>query len=212
MMDITELLFSADLPLLEKALCENPSLSNQQISLPGNSATAHPLHRICDGVFFNTYSEETALEMARLFITYGADVNAEMTAGKDSPLTAACSLRCDQLALLYIERGADIHHPGCHGGTPLHWASWCGRDAVVRKLIAMNAQVNLLCSDFRSTPLFWAFHGYKSGGKENRYNQVECARLLLEHGADPEIPNHEGFRPIDLLGDEDRQLATLLND
>ena len=209
-MEIKDLIFSADIDKLDVALQQDASLASRPIALPGNPATASPLHRICDGVFFGTYSEEAGIAMARLFLKYGADVNMEKTPGKDSPLTAACSLHCDQLAMLYIDKGADIHHRGCHGGTALHWAAWCGRDGIVKKLIEMNPQINLLCTAFKSTPLFWAIHGYKFGGKENRYNQIECARLLVEHGADPNIPNFEGFRPMDLLGDDDEQLAVLL--
>jgi hypothetical protein len=209
-METKELLFSADLESLESALRTNPALASEPIALPDNPAMAHPLHRVCDGVFSGAYTEDTALALARLFLQYGADVNYQQTSGKDSPLTAACSLHCDKLALLYLEHGARIDHRGCYGGTALHWAAWCGRDVVVKKLLEMKSPVNLLCHEFKSTPLFWTIHGYKFGGKENRHNHAECARMLLEHGADPDIPNFEGYRPIDLLGDDDTELVSLL--
>lgn len=98
--------------------------------------------------------------------------------GKDSPLTAACSLRGDQLALFYIQQGARIDHKGSHGGTALHWAAWYGRDVVVENLVKLNPDINQLCIDFKSTPLFWAIHGYKFGGEENRYHQVNYVRIL----------------------------------
>jgi hypothetical protein len=54
-------------------------------------------------------------------LEFGANVNGNNPAEKqDSPLLAAASLNADQLAYLYIEHGADIHHAGCHGGTALH--------------------------------------------------------------------------------------------
>jgi ankyrin repeat protein len=208
-MTIPEILFSANVKELEKSLRDNPSVANQEISLPDNPATAHPLHRVCDGVHDKHFSEEAGIELAKILIQHGSNVNAITEPGKDSPLTAACSLYCDGLAILYLEHGARIDHPGCHGGTALHWASWCGRDAIVRKIVTMNPETNKLCVDFKSTPLFWAIHGYKFGGKENQHNQLNCARILLEHGADPNIPNLDGTRPKQLIEPSDKEFAKL---
>lgn len=208
-MNIRDLLFSADLPALNNILDANPALANEEISLPDNPATAHPLHRICDGIFRGDYSEATGLALAKIFLDHGATVNVDRTNEKDSPLIAACSLGCDQLALLYIQQGARIDHRGTHGGTALHWASWCGRDVVVKELLTHNPDINQRCIDFKSTPLLWAIHGYKFGGKGNLHHQAGCARILLDHGADPSIPNLEGYLPKQLLGDQDKDLLEL---
>jgi uncharacterized protein len=210
-MTIRDLLFSADLHALDAALAANPSLANSEISLPDNSATAHPLHRICDGVFNRIYPEAIAVKIAKVFLKHGSQVNPRSPDGQDSPLTAACSLRCDDLALLYIDEGADIHHRGCHGGTALHWAAWCGRDIILKKLVSLKPEINKLCIDFKSTPFFWALHGYRFGGKENIHHQIECARILLDHGADPSIPNLEGTKPAQLVRDEDKELREIFN-
>jgi hypothetical protein len=210
-MTIRHLLLSGDLKALDAALTADPSLANADLSLPDNSATAHPLHRICDGVFSGTYQEHIAVQMARIFLKHGSQINPRYQEGKDSPLTAACSLRCDELALLYIDQGADIHHRGCHGGTALHWGAWCGRDIILKKLVSLNPEINKLCTDFKSTPLFWAIHGYRFGGKENLHHQAECARILLAHGADPTIPNLDGTQPAQLLRDEDHELRKIFN-
>lgn len=210
MMSIRDLLFSANFGKLDNALAKNLSYANEGISLPDNPAKAHPLHRICDGVFNKNYDEQTGVDLARLFIKYGADLNRMTEAGKDSPLTAACSLQCDRLALYYIEQGAHINHQGCHGGTALHWASWCGRIVVVEKLLTMNPDIDQRCIDFKSTSLFWACHGFRFGGKNNMHRQLECARLLLSHGADPSIPNFEGYLPKQLVA-EDADFAALFS-
>jgi uncharacterized protein len=207
---IRDHLFSANFGELDKALSRNPSYANEDISLPDNPAKAHPLHRICDGVFRKNFTEATGLELARLFIKWGADLNRITEGGKDSPLTAACSLQCDKLALYYIEQGALLDHQGCHGGTALHWASWCGRNLVVEKLLTMNPAIDQRCIDFKSTPLFWACHGFRFGGKDNLHHQRECARLLLTHGADPSIPNFEGYLPEQLVAD-DAKFAALFS-
>lgn len=203
-------IFSGTFKELEDILKANPALASEEIPLPDNPAKAHPLHRICDGVFNKHYSEDVGLEMAKVLIKYGADVNGNSpSAGTDSPLTAASSLHCDNLALLYIECGAQTDHQGCLGGTALHWASWCGRDVVVGKLIPITPNINRLCIDFKSTPLFWAIHGFKFGGKDNQYRQLNCARLLLKHGGDPSVPNFEGFLPVQLLDKDDKEFLEL---
>jgi hypothetical protein len=204
-------LFAGNVKELELILKNKPELSSKAIALPGNaSAKAHALNRICDAVFLGNYSEETGLAVAKIFLKYGANVNPDLPVQKDSPLTAACSLGCDQIALFYIQEGANVNHQGCHGGTALHWAAWCGRDVLVEKLVHLNSDINQLCIDFKSTPLFWAVHGLKFGGKENQRKQVKCARILIEHGADPSIPNFEGYLPIQLLSEGDKELQSLL--
>jgi len=201
-MNIRDLVFSGNVQALSTLLSAHPELANEGVSLPDNPAPAHPLHRICDGIFSGIYSEEIGLELAKVFLNHGAHVNVDLVDGKDSPLTAACSLGCDQLALFYIQQGAGINHRGCHGGTALHWASWCGRDGVVDNLVKLNPDINQKCIDFKSTPLFWAAHGYKFGGMNNRHHQVNCARILLDHGADPSIPNFEGYLPQQVIEED----------
>jgi ankyrin repeat protein len=150
--------------------------------------------------------------MARIFLENGANVNGnELTEKKDSPLVAAASLHADRVAILYLENGAVIEHPGCHGGTALHWAAWCGRDALVKKLVEAGAPVNKICIDFKSTPLFWAVHGLKNGGGTETAGYVACVKALLHAGADKNIPNANGQRAYDLLDDNDAELKSLLN-
>ena len=207
---IKDLIKSVDLAGIEALLSGNPKLANEEISLDDNPVKAHPLHRLCDGVFNKTYSDAQATDMAKIFLSHGARVNGNAVAdGKDTPLVAAASLHADALAFLYIEHGADIHHPGCHGGTALHWAAWCGRDELVDRLISEGASINKLCIDFKSTPLLWATHGYKSAEGDNRSHRIECVRLLLEAGADRNIPNREGVFPAQFVA-EDIDLKNLL--
>jgi ankyrin repeat protein len=207
---IGELIARVDYRGIETMLSRNPELANEEIPLDDNPAKAHLLHRLCDGVFSKIYTDRQAVEMARIFLSFGARVNGNMPNEKnDTPLVAAASLNADELALLYIEHGADIDHPGCHGGTALHWAAWCGRDQLVNRLIREGASINRLCIDFKSTPLLWAAHGYKSGGNNNRSSYIECVRLLLQAGADKLIPNREGVFPVQFVADDDSEFRNL---
>lgn len=49
-------------------LSDNPELANE--GLPCDEVTttkAHPLHRICDGVFANLYTDDEGVEIAKIF-------------------------------------------------------------------------------------------------------------------------------------------------
>ena len=209
---IRQMIMDKDYEGIERALSNDPALANTGIPYDEKNVTkAHPLHRICDGVFAHRYSDDEAVEIARIFLAHGARVDGlELVPQKDSPLVAAASLHAEAVGILYIEHGATVDHPGCHGGTALHWAAWTGRDRLVKRLIEANADIYRLCVDFKSTPLLWAVHGLKHGGPENVHHQVECVRLLLAAGADKGVPNAEGTMPIGFLEDGDVELIELL--
>jgi hypothetical protein len=197
---------------IDQALSANEDLANAGIPYDQTNPTkAHPLHRICDGVFSGKYTDEAAVKMATLFLAHGANINGDALIEKqDTPLIAAASLHADQVALLYIDKGANINHAGCHGGTALHWAAWCGRYKVVKRLIAAGAAINKRCIDFKATPLFWAVHGLKNGGTNNLHDCVECVKILIQSGADKNIPNGDGTPVLDLLNEQDVALKELL--
>ena len=207
-----ELIENIDYEGIRNQLFKSPNLANEGIPCDEiNTTKAHPLHRICDGVFTGKYTDEEAVEMAKIFLEFGADVNGfELVENHDTPLVAAASLHADQVAILYIENGAIIHHAGCHGGTALHWASWCGRDKLVERLIREKAEINKKCIDFKGTPLLWTIHGYKFGGEKNRHNQIECARILIQAGADKSTTNIEGATALEFLEEQDLELIKLL--
>ncbi len=195
---------------IEEKLSAEPRLANEGWALHDHTkTTAHPLHRICDGVFLKYYTDDEAVRMASVFLKHGASINGnEQIPGTDTPLIAAASLHADQVAMLYIEHGADIHHPGTHGGTALHWAAWCGRPVVVKRLLEAGAQVQVLCNDFKSTPLFWAVHGSKN--HKGSPDHTRCVQLLLDAGSDSTLPNKDGKTVFDLLDGPDDPMRAVL--
>lgn len=212
MSEVMDLIMAVNYSGLRKLLSSDPALANKGLPLGKHEIRlAHPLHRICDGVSHGIYKDEQAAEMAEIFLEFGARIDGtELIEKKDTPLIAAASLSADRVGILYIDRGANIFHAGTHGGTALHWAAWCGRDVLVDRLIRERAEINRLCIDFKSTPLFWAFHGFKNGGAGNVYHQLECARLLLKAGADKSIPNASGHSIPDMLESGDAEAKELL--
>lgn len=197
---------------IRQALADNPSLANEGIPLGLFCRDkAHPLHRICDAVFAKKITDDEAVEIAKIFLEFGANVDGnELVEKHDSPLVAAASLYADNVALLYIENGADVSHRGCHGGTALHWAAWCGRPKLVEKLINVGSEINKICVDHKATPLFWAIHGLKNSDGKDVQSYVECVKLLINAGADRSIPNGEGTSVLEILGDDYAELREQL--
>jgi hypothetical protein len=208
-----DLILSNDYEGIREALSGNSALANEGIPYDeANPVKAHPLHRVCDAVFIEKLTDQEAVRIAKLFLEYGSNVNGNTLVEKqDTPLIAASSLFADEVALLYIDNGANINHPGCHGGTALHWAAWCGRDRVVKKLLEAGAELNKLCIDFKATPLFWAVHGLKNGGHKNAHNQLDCISMLISAGATKITPNANGKTIFDLVGNDDDDLKELLS-
>jgi ankyrin repeat protein len=69
------------------------------------------------------------------------------------------------------------------GGTPLHWAAWHGRVALVQQLITHGAPINMRDSRYGSSPIAWASHGSRFSGHENDDEYVRVVHLLLDAGA-----------------------------
>lgn len=204
---------SLDYAGLRRALSENPAWANAGLAFDEkNPALAHPLHRVCDGVFIGAYSDDDAVKLASIFLDHGANVDGfGLIPQQDTPLIAAASLLAEQTGILYTDRGAKIHHAGGGGATALHWAAWTGLEKLVERLIRAGAAIHLRCIDHESTPLLWAVHGYKFRGGANRRNQIGCIRLLLAAGAEKDSYNKEGKHIAEFLDESDAELKALLH-
>jgi hypothetical protein len=205
-----DLILGKDYAGIRNALIKHPERLHEGLTPDGiNNKKGHPLHRLCDFVFSGQLTEDQAVTIASIYLESGASVNGyDMILKKDTPLIAASSLHADKLAILYIEQDANIHHQGTHGGTALHWAAWCGRDTIVKRLIDKGADINQTCIDFQATPLFWAVKSYKE--KNDPWHQLTCAKLLVEAGADKTIPNGTGITIYSMMDENDTELKNLI--
>lgn len=214
--DLFDLTVHNDLDGLREALTANPELANEGIvwKIDGkiNPAKGHPLHRICDAVFANKISGIQAIEIAKIFLEHGANIDGFMERGDlNTPLIAAASLNAEQLGLFYIEQGANIFYaPPSDGGTALHWAAYCGKDQLVKKLIEKSANVNQLDTSYHSTPCGWAIHVLESGETDNLHNQLACIKLLLKAGTDKSLLYPGSLEYLQRTVENDPELKTLL--
>lgn len=154
------------------------------------------------------------VRIARLLLDAGADMNLHDGFGT-TPLAHAVSNADDNspnrsneaLALLFIERGADVntrsdysHSDGPANVTPLHDAG--GNLRLVRALIAKGADVNARTT-LGGTPLRYA---------ADRVD-IEVAKLLIAAGADLQIADRLGGTPLSKFASDlsESQMRELLD-
>jgi uncharacterized protein len=190
---------------IRKILAANPNLVNEGVELDTNPSQkkGHPLHRLCDAVFGQRITDENAIEIAKLFLEFGANINGYQSLGEtNTPLIAAASLHAEKLGIYYIDQGADIFYTSPNdGATALHWAAYCGRDKLVEKLIEKGAKINQRDNLYKGTPLDWAIHVIRSGNTGNLFRQKECITLLMAAGAELNQVDREYLKSINFFED-----------
>lgn len=94
-----------------------------------------PLHDICA----NNRHVESAVQIAQLFLDYGADLEAVDEADRSTPLGLAAREGHIALVEALLERGANPHGAGASWATPLAWAERRGHRAIVTLLQSLGA-------------------------------------------------------------------------
>lgn len=211
-MNLFELISNNDLEGLRKALSANPDSANEGVALPDNQAKGHPLHRICDAVFAGRITDDQAIEIAKVFLDFGANIDGFMERGdNNTPLIAAASLNAEMLGLFYIEHGANIFYaPKSDGATVLHWAAFCGKDKLVKKLIESGANISQLETAYKSSPAGWAIHALTTEDAGKLSNQLECVKLLLKAGADKSLLGADSIKYLQNTAKDDPELSALI--
>jgi ankyrin len=134
----------------------------------------------------------------------GADVESPNADGQTALMIVARTSQVDAARVL-IERGANVNAvEKWRGQTALMWAAAQGQPAMVRELIARGAQVNA-----RSTVNDWQRQVtaepraiYRPAGGLTpllyaaREGCVDCARALVEKGAELNVADPEGLSPL----------------
>lgn len=122
---------------------------------------------------------EGNLELMRLFLSRGADINRVNSSGETPLVLAAWKGKLDVVKWL-VERGAKINPPA-RQWSPLHYAAFAGHKEVMDYLIAQGANIDARSTN-GSTPLMMAIYE----GRE------DMARTLIEKGADRKFKNDYG--------------------
>jgi ankyrin repeat protein len=212
--DLLKLINTGNYHQLRQTLEAAPDLANAGVPCSDDKPEmkGHPLHRICDAVFANVITDEQAIEIAKILLEFGANIDGYKSSGdNNTPLIAASSLHAEKLGIFYIEQGADIFYAPNDGATALHWAAFCGRDQLVAALIAKGANIDQPDATFDSTPIGWAVHTLTSGDTRNLYNQLTCVKQLLKAGADKEMLHFDTINYLRNAANNDAELKMLIS-
>ncbi|XP_033746758.1 putative ankyrin repeat protein RF_0580 [Pecten maximus] len=120
---------------------------------------------------------------------------------ENPPLHQAVLTASDEVVLLLIDSGFDIHGRNRYDETPLHMASRKGRDVIVSKLLESGADIDSRdCA--KNTPLFNAA----------TYSHPHIAQVLVQAGCDINTQNEELMTPLDqaILYDQRDTISILL--
>ena len=186
-----------DVAGVRAALEKDPGLANRTIRWHLNQDNeSDPLHYVSDCVSHGWLTNGTDGELAKLLLLHGAKING--TDGRESPLIAAVSLGAENAAGVLVEAGADLEATSIYGSHALHWAAWTGAPTAVELLVSHGAEIEVKCSEFGATPLFWAVHGYGPNGPNAKTGQVGAARALIAAGAKVDTSNKHGLSALEL--------------
>ncbi|NJM25341.1 MAG: ankyrin repeat domain-containing protein [Bacteroidia bacterium] len=170
-------------------LRDNTEVNVPLFTGPEGKHPVHPLNYVCDRVYAKIVDQSAGLAMVEVLVNAGAKPNGHPDQ-LDTPLLAACRMRCDDIALYLIDLGVDLSARGTHGGTALHWASWIGSDRVVERLLLENVNVEDDQNQFQCTPLHWALDGWLNE-QGNLRGQQRVTELLVKAGAALDARNRE---------------------
>jgi len=140
-----------------------------------------PLHYSCD---LEEKDTDAALELTRILLDAGADVNAR-NHHNETPLLKVTNNGNVPVAELLIDRGADVNAKDEEDCAPLSDASRGGHTDLARLLLDHGAEVDAR-DKYGYTSLHWVCEE----------GHTDLARLLLETGADVNIKNGIGSTPL----------------
>ena len=163
------------------------SLSELHWCKRGNDAEKAVELVLNDGVDINTpalcnrtpllwASLSSSGEFIETLIDLGANVNAQRTDDKDTPLTLSSGWNKFMAVYLLLDHGADANIASADGNSPLHTAVSKGFFDITKRLVEKGSNVNLQNKEGR-TPLFL--------GVKNKHEQL--IKLLIENEADVTI-------------------------
>ena len=151
-----------------------------------------PLHAVKE------YKEEEYMEVVKLLLEKGANVNVQDIHGR-TPLYWAAQNGYTEIVKLLLEKGADVNARDNDGNTPLHWAVGACDLEIVKLLLEKGANENH--QDNNSiTPLHSAV---KTGN-------IELIKLLLEKGANLENSPITTISSSKILTNEHIEIEKLL--
>lgn len=131
------------------------------------------------------------LDAVQLLLEKGANINQKARFGK-TPLNHAVGGGSIAACDLLIKRGASLAEQNFNGGNLMHEAAFWGQPKMIPFFLEKGIDINE-GNTGGATPLLYST--YRANGvktDEQRAPYLECIRVLLANGADPDIQSSKG--------------------
>ncbi|NKB66708.1 MAG: ankyrin repeat domain-containing protein [Candidatus Latescibacteria bacterium] len=179
--DILSASFKGDIETVRKLLKKNPELVNAK-----NSEGGTPL-------MLATFGH---MEIIKLLLEYGADIHAVSQDG--TALHLATWEQQQEIVQFLLDQGLDPNSTSASGETALMAAAYKGFASIGRLLlergVAVNGQTTQGNTDmFNTSP---PVVGESALHLAAAYGHRAFVELLLEHGADKDLLDHAGQKPL----------------
>ncbi|XP_071482918.1 ankyrin repeat and KH domain-containing protein mask-like, partial [Diadema antillarum] len=92
------------------------------------------------------------VDLVKLLLEYGADTNAQSSAG-NTPLMYACNGGHEEIVKLLLDQGANIEDHNENGHTPLMEAASSGHVNIAKILLEKGAGINTHSNEFKESAL-----------------------------------------------------------
>ncbi|CAB0036951.1 unnamed protein product [Trichogramma brassicae] len=162
-----------------------PIRSHTYISFEHRVFDARTSHNVTVGEFSNTAPARTSPPaLGTPTLTVRLHVRVELR--KNSPTLRAFFFKLFRVGLNKF----DLNYIDDLGCTHFHVACEYGLEDVVQKFLELGQDPNLLVQKTGNSPLYLALS----------HDIREVSRLLLKHGADPNVANKDGRTPLHVVG------------
>ncbi len=126
----------------------------------------------------------------RALLALNTDVNVTGDDGSNPLIAACCNEESQDIVKLLIEKGSPVNSSDQDGFTPLLYAALYGNIASCTLLIHAGADVDHVNSE-NETALFLV-----TSRAEDSPDSLRVIPVLLENGANPDIPDEHGDTPL----------------
>ena len=182
--------------LSELHLCKRGNDAEKAVELVLNDGLDINTPALCNRTPLLWASLSSSGEFIETLIDLGANVNAQRTLDKATPLLGSAKWNNFMAVYLLLDHGADVNIAVADGYSPLHIAVSNGFFDITKLLIKKGSNVNLQNKEGR-TPLFL--------GVKNKHEQL--IKLLIENEADVNIGYKKNYTETILVRGKDKGRA-----